>query len=299
VLATLSYLWLSYIPRAVVFAQQVPITATPADVGMDFEDISLTSSSEDVPLAGWWMPAADASAVLVFIHGGSSNRHTSFFSALEFYRAIHARGISVFAIDLRNHGASGNDGQGIRFGLSEQADALAAVNWAAKKNPRLPVIAMGISMGGATLIHAAQHTDILSGLVLLDPLLDTQSAFTGAVTAESGIPAALVFPAALAAQQFYGFPKGDQEALEIGKRLDLPMLLIQDPGDPVTRAQYASELAGSNSRVQLWLSPEVAPEHPKLAWRKRWGSHVVAFTLYPEQTLDRIEDFIQQVAGTR
>ena len=49
---------------------------------------------------------AKHAGTLVFIHGGGSNRTSSYFGSLDFYRAMVDQGIAVAAIDLRNHGES-------------------------------------------------------------------------------------------------------------------------------------------------------------------------------------------------
>ena len=73
----LGFLWLLlvYAPMQVVHGERSPITRSPAEVGVAFEDIELVSADGMVRLAGWWMPAEAPRASLVFIHGGSSNRH--------------------------------------------------------------------------------------------------------------------------------------------------------------------------------------------------------------------------------
>lgn len=292
-----AFVSLIYIPRQVVYAARYPITESPADVGVEYEDVTIVPVDEPLSLQGWWMPAAEPVATLVFIHGGSSNRHTSYFKALEFYREMVARNVSVFAIDLRNHGASDGASQGIRFGLSEKEDAKAAIAWARAKAPDLPLFAFGISMGGATLIYAMADAPTADGLILVDPLLDTPSCIQGAVHAETGIPHALLIPSAWSATTFFGLPTAEQEAFEAGKHLDLPTLLIQDPGDPVTRASFARALVPFNANITLWLAPEPEPGHPDLEWKGRWGSHVSAFDLYPEPTLSRIMAFIEAEAA--
>jgi len=284
---------LVYVPRAVVYPERYPVTASPADVGLSWEDIELSPAEGGPRLSGWWMPAPAPRATLVFIHGGSSNRHSAFFSALAFYHEMVAHGVSVLAIDLRNHGASGTDRRGIQFGLTEQADALAAIRWAREKAPGMPLFGMGISMGGATLVYAAAAGAPMDGLILLDPLLDSRTAFTGAITAETGLPGVLLLPAAIAAERFFGLPAPGRRPLDVGKTLTLPVLLVQDPLDPVTRAEFASELAATNPNVRLWLAPAVANDHPELAWKKRWGSHVAAFAMFPDEVLAQLLDFIQ------
>lgn len=286
------YVALVAVPQAAVAPRHVAIEGSPADVGLAFEDFTVRPGDSDLELAGWWMPAAGARAVLVFIHGGGSNRTSSFFDSLKFYRAMVDQGVAVVAIDLRNHGNSGSDGRGLQFGRTEKYDAQAAIGWARERHPELPLFAMGISMGGATVIQAAHGGVALDGLILLDSLLDTVDTFRQGAWVETGLPPVLFTPSAWSATQFFGLPGGDTQALERAAALDIPILAIQDPGDPVTRAPFSRELARRNPRVVLWEAPATDPDHPDLAWKERWGSHVSAFTLYPQETVAAIVAFI-------
>jgi alpha-beta hydrolase superfamily lysophospholipase len=286
------YLYGVHIPREALFNRGQATTQTPADVGLQWEDVELTTATDGLKLAAWWMPAQNPKAALIFVHGGGSNRHSEFFSALSFYRDMVARDVSVLALELRNHGASQDDGRGLQFGLTEQADAAAATTWVRAKAPHLPLFAMGISMGGATVIHAAHRGSGLTGLILLDPLLDTRSTFSHGAWTASGLPAFVFLPAAWVAQQFYGLPSGELEALHVAGQLTLPTLLIQDPEDPVTRAPFARLLAERNPQVELWEAPSANAFASDLAWKGRWGSHVAAYSLFPEKTLAQIDTFI-------
>lgn len=229
---------------------------------------------------------------MVFLHGGGSNRHSEFFRSLDFYRSMVERGVSIAAIDLRNHGDSGADGRGLQFGRTEQADALAAIRWARAQQADLPLVAMGISMGGATAIHATAGGAPVDGLILLDPVLDTDSTFRNGAWVETGLPPAFFAPASWAARTFYGLPGAETEAARVATSLNVPILLLQDPGDPVTVVQHARDLASHSTGVTLWEAPATQPDHPAIAWKGRWGTHVAAFALYPEAVLEVIEGFI-------
>lgn len=281
------------VPRAAIQPQRTALTTSPADVELRYESFEVSPADQSLKLAGWWIPAPDARATLVFIHGGGSSRDSDFFKSLDFYRALVDEGVSVAAIDLRNHGESGNDSSGLQFGRTEMYDALAAVHWARNKAATSPLFLMGISMGGATAIHAAHHGADIDGLILLDSLLDTDDTFIRGGTAQSNLPAALFVPSSWAARMFFGLPSGNDEALEKAARLQLPILLIQDPDDPVTRAVYARELAARNTHVTFWEAPPVDPAHPDIVWKGGWGSHVSAFALFPRQTVAQIINFMQ------
>lgn len=294
------YVALIAVPQQTIHLEHKVLVTSPADVGLVFENFYISPQDSNLQLAGWWMPAREPHATLVFIHGIGSNRTSSFFGSLEFYRAMVNEGISVVAIDLRNHGSSGRDSNGAQFGHTEKYDVLAAIDWANEKAPDLPLFAMGISMGGSTVILAADTGAELDGLILLDSLLDTVDSFKQGGWINTGLPPALFTVSAWAATQFYGLPKGHEQALERAATLDLPILVIQDPDDPVTRARYSRQLAQRNPNVILWTVPPINPKHPDLAKKKRWGTHVAAFRFYPRQTVAQILTFIDsaKIVGT-
>ncbi|MEP6391254.1 MAG: alpha/beta fold hydrolase [Halioglobus sp.] len=289
-----AYISLVHVPKLVTASNRIDLVERPSDVGLDYEEFQINPAQENLNLNGWWMPASNPQAVLVFIHGAGSGRHSTFFSSLDFYAKMVENHISVVAIDLRNHGTSDGDEHGLQYGRTESADAMAAINWARQHNPGMPAFAMGISMGGATIIHAAGKGAPLDGLILLDPLLDTHSAVRRGATVETPLPAWFFGPAAWAATTFHGLPSGEQQALSIAKSLSLPILLIQDPDDPVTIIKYADELAEANPQVTYWVAPPVDLSHPDLAWKGAWGSHVAAFHMFPDETTQRVVAFIDR-----
>lgn len=282
------------IPYLVVYPDRYPIEMTPAEVDLPFEDVTLHPADVDINLEGWWMPAENANATMLFLHGGSSNRHTSYFRALQFYKAMTDQGINVLAIDLRNHGASGSTDEGLQFGASEWHDAVAGLDWLAAKGVQGPTVLMGISMGGATVVHAgAKAPDLKAdGLILCDPLLDTANAGANAIRAEAGIPPSLGGFAMLGAHWFYGLPRGEDDALALGASITKPTLLIQDPQDPVTLAFFSKRLADSNQNVTLVMMPEMDLDDPRLEWKGAWGAHVGAYEFHPDETVAAINGFI-------
>ena len=284
---------LVYTPNAVQSVSALPLTSTPADVGLEYESFFLQPADRELALQAWWMPAENAQAKLVFIHGAGSHRNSSFFCSLDFYQALVTRRVSVAALDLRNHGDSDRDGDGLRFGLSEKWDALALLDWTRSRSPHLPLYVMGISMGGATAIHAVADGAEVDGLVLLDPLLDTRSAIANGAWVQTGLPRWLFHLSAWAAVALHGMPGGDNGALALASELTEPILLLQDPKDPVTEAVYARSLVENNPSVRYRELPAPDNEHlSALAWRGRWGSHVAGFMLFPETVMSEISTFM-------
>ena len=292
-----TYVVLVAVPTEAIQPQRVAVTTTPAEEGLVFEAFMVSPQDSALQLAGWWIPADNPKATLVFIHGAGSNRTSSYFGSLKFYRAMVDQAVSLAVIDLRNHGESDADAAGLQFGRTEKYDAEAAINWARNKRPDLPLVAMGISMGGATVIQAAYDGAKLDGLILLDSLLDTHDTFKQGSGVATGLPPALFAASAWAATEFYGLPGGEEQALARAATLDIPILAIQDPDDPVTRALYSVELAQRNPRVTLWMAPTIDPDHPDLVWKESWGTHVSAFLFFPEETVAQIVAFIDGLSA--
>ncbi|HIE06039.1 MAG TPA: alpha/beta hydrolase [bacterium (Candidatus Stahlbacteria)] len=78
------------------------IRQTPRDIGLDYEDIEITTQDR-VKIHGWFIPAADEREVLLFCHGNAGNIS----HRLESIRIFHDLGLSVLIFDYRGYGQSG------------------------------------------------------------------------------------------------------------------------------------------------------------------------------------------------
>lgn len=127
---------------------RTPIMRTPADHGLDYEDIFF-QALDGVPLEGWFIPA-DSDKLVVFNHPGTFNRY-GFPGYLEpwsqandfevnfikIHEALHKAGYNVLTFDMRNHGLSGSANNGIMaYGMYEWKDMAGAMVYI-KENPRL------------------------------------------------------------------------------------------------------------------------------------------------------------------
>lgn len=253
-----------------------PVTTTPAQAGITYEDVTI--ESDGLKLPGWWMPAASPIAELMFIHGAGSNRTSHFIDSLNLYKALSEMGISVLSIDLRNHGNAPKTTGHLTMGLDEHRDVLAMAAWLdARQNTPLPTLVMGASMGGATAVHALANGLAVDGVILFDPALHTADSLAQGAWVNTGLPTSIFQLYAWAGVNFYPLPSGNTDTLELAKALAQPILLIQDVADPVTRLPYAEELAEANNFIDLRLAPNPAENAQCLQGKGRWGSHVAAF----------------------
>lgn len=296
------------LPSLLTAAQREALNGTPADHGIAYEDVSLTTS-DGVTIKGWWMPDAtppgiddftgeviDTQGVIIFVHGANSNRTDPYANAYGLFKLLTRMRHHVLAIDLRNSGESDAWGGGkLDWGVAEARDVLAAVDYAHAHGKGEPIIPFGVSMGGAAAINAAVQDQRIRGLVLLDPLLDTYDTMTNGAIAAAGFPRALAHINTTAAGLFHGAPVFGDTALDRAIPYDRPTLLIQDEHDPVNRRVHAEALAAANRNIDLWVAPHPAEDHPRLASSGGWGTHVAAFDLYPDEVTALLQAYLTMV----
>jgi uncharacterized protein len=168
------------IARLGLFGQRLPITDTPASVGLSYEDVSF-SATDGVRLRGWFVPAGRQQArTIVWVHGWMWNRAGNIAGRVPFRdrdvdffpatRALHDAGFHVLMFDLANHGQSGK-----RYPLTqgpwEARDFVGAVRYARSRpdvdGERIGVI--GMSAGGNTAFYATPHCQPIRAILAIQP----------------------------------------------------------------------------------------------------------------------------------
>ena len=283
-------------PPHLISTTPYPVDQTPATRNLDYQDIAIPS--DDLVLEGWWIPASQPIADLIFVHGAGSNRISQYIGSLDFYRTLYDLNISVVTMDIRNHGNSPVTDGTLRMGLAEWPDVVATAQWLDQHHPSdRPRILFGASMGGSTVIHAMRNGLEADAMILLDPLLDVLDSMMEVGQVETGFPALLFSIAARSATERYGLPHRETSPLAMAKKLDLPILLIQDWEDPVTRSPFAAELASNNARVILARVPAISVDEACLDGKEAWGTHVAAHPCRPDWTRETVSTFVQSVAN--
>jgi fermentation-respiration switch protein FrsA (DUF1100 family) len=122
------------------------VYATPEQLGVTVHDVAFASPNGP-RLHGWWMPARGRPrATLVHAHGNAANvsNHAPLIAWLP------AQGIEVLSFDYRGFGRS--EGKPTLDGVVE--DARAALDEARRRRGGGPLVLLGQSLGGATVIRA-------------------------------------------------------------------------------------------------------------------------------------------------
>lgn len=126
------------------------IEATPADVGLEFEDLTITTS-DGVPISAWFVPHSAAKATVLFFHGNGGNIS----HRIQEIRTLNGLGFSVLMVDYRGYGLSG--GRPTERGTYLDADASWEYLTTTRGRKAASIVIFGESLGGAVAIDLASR----------------------------------------------------------------------------------------------------------------------------------------------
>jgi fermentation-respiration switch protein FrsA (DUF1100 family) len=144
-------------PTAVAYVVTHTVRAgVPApNLGAAYENVSFTTS-DGLRLQGWFVPSRNGATVIAFPGRSGPQKHA---------RMLVRHGYGVLLFDRRGEGAS--DGDPNAFGWVGDRDLHAAAAYLRHRPDVDPtrIGAIGLSVGGEMLIHAAAHSDAFKAIV--------------------------------------------------------------------------------------------------------------------------------------
>jgi fermentation-respiration switch protein FrsA (DUF1100 family) len=126
--------------------------------GLPARTVSFTSDS-GARLAAWLFVPTEPRGVVVLFHGIRGDRAQMIGRA----RLLLRSGFAVLAPDFQGHGESGGDR--ITFGYLESKDVASSLRYVRRRFPGLRVGAVGLSLGGASLLLAGRTAEPDAGVV--------------------------------------------------------------------------------------------------------------------------------------
>ncbi|MEZ3160271.1 alpha/beta fold hydrolase [Microbacterium sp. BWT-B31] len=157
-----------------------PVDRTPAEVGLDYEDVSFPST-DGIGLRGWFIPAGVKRApTVVWVHGWPWNRLGNVAGRVPWRdrtvdhlpptKALHDAGLNVLMFDLASHGESG-DRLPLTYGMREKNDYVGAVRYLRTRPDVDPerIGAIGMSAGGSTVLYGTAECQPIRALVAIQP----------------------------------------------------------------------------------------------------------------------------------
>jgi len=273
-----------FMAEAVTQAERHTVDASPADLGLAFEDVTFPSRDADLDLelSGWWLPAAavgdsagggvaGGAPVIVMVHGIHATRISD--EALPLAARYVAAGFDVLMFDLRGHGRSA--GEAVSGGYFEQRDLEGAIDYAVARTGGAPIGVLGRSMGAAIGIMTAAHDPRIAALVADSAYADVSDLIAQETARATGLPEVVV-EGFVPGVKFCGKRCFDIDIDALAperaiRNLRIPVLLIHGTADtrvPVAHARRIRD-ADTTPGTQLWLVDGV--------------DHVEAFEKFPEE----------------
>ena len=216
-----------------VFMPTAALVYTPAAINLSFENVTLTTQ-DNVDLHGWWIPAPNSRAALLFFHGNAGNIS----HRLDSIEIFHKLGLSVFIFDYRGYGQS----RGKPSIDGTKLDALAAWQWLTeeKKIAAEKIVLFGRSLGGAIAMELTRS--VTPGAIILE------STF-------SSLPDMAPFPAPVAR-----FLLGDiWNSAQTAAALTVPALCIHSPDDEIIPYRQGKRIYDAAASEKSFL--EIRGDH--------------------------------------
>ncbi len=233
------------------------VTHTPADIGLDYESVTLRSEG-GIKLDGWYVPSSADRGSVLFLHGNAGNIG----HRLDSLGIFHRLGYSTLIFDYRGYGRS--EGR-----MSEQGsyqDAIAAWRYLVEQRnvPGKEIVVFGRSLGGSIASWlAVRHRP--KGLIV-------ESAFTSVPDfAASLYP---IYPARLLSRFSY-----DTRAYL--QQVDCPVLVVHSEQDEIIPYRHGRRLYASASEPKQMLTLQ--------------GGHNDGFLASGQRYVDGLQGFLESI----
>jgi fermentation-respiration switch protein FrsA (DUF1100 family) len=228
-------LYLYLMQDRMIFYPVRKLTAKPADIGLQYESVSLTTS-DGIKLHGWFVPANDEKGALLFFHGNAGNIS----HRLESLKIFHDLDLTTLIIDYRGYGES----QGAISEKGTYLDAEAGWDYLTQVKGIAPqkVIVFGRSLGAAIAAYIAGR-EKPAGLIL-------ESAFTS--VPDMGASMYPYIPVRLLSRYKYDTRKALQT-------VTCPVLVVHSPQDDIIPYENGLQLYESARQPKRLL--EIRGDH--------------------------------------
>ena len=249
-------LFLKHFEKRGIYFPTRKIESTPGEMGLEFEDVYFFSS-DGVKLNGWYIPAKESRATVLFSHGNAGNIS----HRIEIIDMFSKLGLDVFIYDCRGYGRSqGSPGE---EGL--YLDTQAAYKYLIDKRNlnEESIVIYGKSLGANVAVELCSK--------VTPAALITDSAFTSAL--DMGKKMFPFIP-------IRWFISVKYDALSRIKDITIPKLIIHSENDEIIPFQHGKRLY------------EAAPE-PKEFYPMQ-GGHNDAVYLSMEDFAQRIDAFLRK-----
>ena len=245
----------------------------PSDLGLEYEDISLTTE-DGIRLEGWWVDRGSDRTV-VLLHGYTVSRWAFYIRRMMEY--LSGEDYNILTFDFRAHGRSG--GRFTTFGNRELLDLKAALDWLRSEVGEGKVALVGYSMGGVVAVRALAEGMADAGVADSPPIYADRSAARG-LKYFANLPSFLYPLVKTFAKALVG--EENVDAIRYARDVRRPLLVVVGDQDPLVRVEEAEEFVALNRKVnphvELWVGN---------------GAHVRIIEAEPEKYRERVLGFLR------
>ncbi|MDQ3031897.1 MAG: alpha/beta fold hydrolase [Myxococcota bacterium] len=231
-------------------------------------------TTDNVDLAGWYVPAADPARLTVVVCHGVGSNH---WGAIGLAQTLHDAGdLDVVLFDFRAHGVSG--GELYTYGAHERRDVSAIVAWARERTAGRPLALVGWSAGAATALLYAADDPSVDRVVAINSFADMTE--MASRRRPFFVRASVYADALRVAQERARFRMSDVSPLRAASRIHVPVFLIVGEDDDTVPPAHTHRLAAAlGGRARLWALPGIGHDD---WWRPSdFGPRVVSFLREP------------------
>lgn len=229
-----------------------PVLIGPAPDDLHAESVLIPG--QPGPIHGWWISGDADKASVLLLHGIRADRT----AMLGRVRLLTKHGYSVLQIDLQAHGES--PGEAITLGLRESAGVQLAREWIRRKRPGKPIGAIGVSLGGASILLGPSPSGF-DAVVLEAVYPNARQALRNRMAMRLGTVAAPVLGKLLEVQvkPRLGISLEQLRPIDHIAAIGAPVLVIAGAKDRhTTPLESAALFARAHEPKEYWLLPGAA-----------------------------------------
>lgn len=259
-------LLLYFLVQGLVTPVRNPVTISPAQYGLAYQEITLTTA-DGLHLRGWYIPGSRSEAIIL-VHGIHANRGQMLPQALPLAEA----GYHLLLFDLRGHGQS--DASQLTYGYQEAADVQAAIDYLLAVPGVERVGAFGSSLGGAVVARAAAIDPRLNAVVIENSFSSLPRAIENHFSSSVSLGLLLTTLAEV---------RLGLDAEQVNPARDLaafhkPVLIIHGDNQPLYPVEYAYSLyEAAGGPKELWIVKGLGHVSPVVDHEAEFKRRVVSF----------------------
>jgi fermentation-respiration switch protein FrsA (DUF1100 family) len=261
---------LSYAPETLI---DVPIIPERVEI----------KARDGKKLGGWFLAAPEGKPrpwpCVVLVHGYGGHKELM----NGYAKILYDGGFSSLMFDMRGSGL--RRGEPVTLGFKERWDLMDAVNYIRQRPDVDPgrVGVLGVSMGGATALMAAEEDPHIKAIVADSAFADISDMIKPGLAAFVGPRAALLAQLIVFyAETLMGVKSDDLRPVRSTERMgERPLFIIHGEDDQLTTPESARKLyEAARGPKELWMVPDC--------------SHGAAPSVAPEEYTRRIIDFFSR-----